>query len=45
MPEGHELKSPQIIRESIKNEWLNMYPEIWTNSELDPLSIIWNEDW
>lgn len=21
MPEGHELKNPQIIRESIKNEW------------------------
>lgn len=38
------LKKPQIIRESIKNEWLHIYTEIWTNSELNPLSVIWNED-
>lgn len=44
MPEGHEFKKNQIVRESIENEWLNTYNNIWTNSELNPLSVIWNED-
>lgn len=38
------LKNTQIIRENIENEWINTYNEMWSNSELNPLSVIWNED-